>query len=139
MPKSLTIRLAGLPYHELSPNSVRRDSTWVRIRAENTQRDTWLARLYEARAQWEGHAFDGTAKVSITITVHGAGRRMDVPNWVAHGAWKILIDCLTKPKGVKYYGLGVLVDDSVKYVSGMQVLVEPDGEQATEVRIEEVE
>ena len=134
---SLTIRLPQLPYRELSPNYVRRDHTWTRIRAENTQRDTWLALLHNARDQWGGVGFDGSKKVAITITVRGAGNRMDVPNWVAHQGFKILIDCLTKPKGVKFYGLGILVDDSAKYVSGMAVKVEPMGEPETEIRIEE--
>lgn len=144
MTNALTIRLPQLPYHELSPNYARRDSTWVRIRAEEKQRDTWLALLYEAREQWEGHEFDGSAKVSITITVRGAGNRMDVPNWAAHGAWKILIDCLTRPvkstsAHQKYYGLGLLVDDNPKYVSAMAVKVEPGGDAETEIRIEVME
>ena len=64
---------------------------------------------------------------------------MDVGNWVAHGGLKVLLDCLTEPRGKKDYGVGILKDDSVRWVKAVTVQVEPEGEPVTAVTIESAE
>ena len=127
----LTFELPALPIPALSPNAYSALPThWMRAACRAAQRGDWLILLREALGP--GPYPTVATPVTIGITLRGTGRRTDVPNLVAHVGLKVLIDCLTERSG---YGLGILPDDSVRYVTSMSVTVIPNGEPATIVAI----
>lgn len=136
-PRDVSVTLAELPMPDLSPNAYLGLHHYARKDVRITQAGVWLSALREALGAPPHPRFE--CPVSITIHVQGTGNRTDVPNWVAHVGWKVLIDCLTDRKGRKNYGLGLLPDDSMRYVRGITVTVEPGGEPATTLTITPLE
>ena len=158
-----SVRLPALPMPELSLNRyLGYGGHWKRQEWRDVQRDAWLTLLSIASPaiREAANAYDdpmnslpkGSAlfrsgwypsrvfryPVSIVVRLTGTGRRWDVQNWVSHYGLKVLVDCLTAPSGRKEFGLGVLPDDSMRYVSAFAVSVEPDGEPGTEITIAEM-
>ena len=133
MPPSFTIAMPGLPDPRLAVNQLRNlyYMDHAHLVAEEAERWGWLLK----EAGIDRHP-QYTAPVRIHIRLHGTGRRGDVPNWLAHGSLKVLVDCLCEPKGNRQYGFGLLKDDSARWVRGMSVEVEPEGEPRTEITIE---
>lgn len=125
--------LPALPDPRLSPNQVRRLNHQQLGRIVNEQRDIWLWRLREALGA-PPHPKLRTP-VSITITVSGVGRKMDVQSWVMHYGFKVLVDCITEPSLTKRYGLGLIPDDRPGYVSAVTVRVEQRGEKCTKLEL----
>ena len=132
----LVIRLPVLPMPEMSVNAFLGNGThWERAKARGAQVQAWLWELKIAGAHLVPPLRPEDYPVSVTVIVRGTGYRTDPSNWVGHLGIKVLLDCLTEPKGRKTYGLGVIKDDSARYVRAFRVDWEPDGEPETEVRI----
>lgn len=138
MPRSaVTILLPTLPMPELSQNQAVRLNHWRLGEFKEDQVQDWIICLREA---WGPPPYPRLeSPVSVTFTLRGTGKRTDVSNWMGHLGLKVLLDCLTEPKGAKDYGLGILVDDSYRYVRRVSVEVEPTGEPSTEIRLEVME
>lgn len=132
--RRLVLRLGALPDPALSVNEVSGRHRMVIHKRRQEQAETWQQWLQVAGAQHE-EQFENP--VHIRVLLKGTGRRTDVSNWVCHQGLKVLVDCLTEPKGNKQYGIGLLSGDGYRAVIGMTVDVEPDGEQETIVEIEE--
>ena len=132
-----SVMLPALPLPSLSPNAYLALGVWVRAEERDVQRDQWLALLNRAGVFNQGDRPIFNKLVDITIRLTGTGRRTDPSNWTAHHGIKVLLDCLTQPQAKKIYGLGIIVDDSARYVSGFHVEWAPNGEPATEISIKE--
>ena len=141
---SWSVRLPALPLPELSLNRyLGYKGHWTRAEWRDTQRDAWLMLLSQADRQNFGVDLLGIRlrpfiyPVSIAIRLMGTGRKTDVPNWTCHYGLKVLVDCLTEPMPSvkKYFGLVIIKNDVMRYVSAYTVTVDPDGEPSTEVSI----
>jgi len=134
---ALTIRLPVLPDRNLSLNAyLANGDHWIRAKRRAAQVEEWMWELKRAGIHLAPPVT--TYPVAVTVTVRGTGRRTDPSNWVCHYGIKVLLDCLTQPKGRKSYGLSLLVDDSAKYISSFNVRWGPNGEPETEVQIESI-
>ena len=133
-PTRCTIHLGGLlPDRALHSNS--RLHWRPKYQFIVRQRGTWLQALQVALPRWQVRP-SFTSPVRIAIKLGGVGRLTDVPNWLTHYGLKVLVDCLTLPKGRKDYGIGLIPDDATKYVTEMIVMVESKPPIYTEVTIE---
>ena len=152
-PVSWSVRLPALPLPELSLNRyLGEGGHWKRAEWREVQRDAWLALLSQAspaireaddpRALFRSGWYPPprfSYPVSIAIRLTGTGRKTDVQNWVSHYSLKILVDCLTEPvpSVKKYFGLGIIKNDWMRYVRAFSVEVAPDGGLSTQVTITE--
>ena len=129
----LTLHLPALPLPGLAANA-RGHSRW-RAGLVRQQAAIWGQLLLVAGAKgnrWPADRYP----VRVTFRLRGTGRRGDVSNWAAHGGLKVLLDCLCEPRGRRTYGMGILVDDGMRYVTGFRVDVEAEGEPETVIELE---
>ena len=134
--EAMTIDLPALPMKQLSPNAFKALHRWAQTSAIQGQREAWLVMLHERLGPPPYPEFD---TYTITFRLYGVGMRTDTGSWCGHWGLKVLEDCLTRPRANKFYGLGILIDDSPKYYKQRNVEVYPDGEARTVVTITSVE
>ena len=132
----LSFVLPGLPDPRLSPNGWDRMGLWQQVKARKEQRDLYLNVLWYELGIRPVEPLERPVELRIRFT--GCGNRADASNWCLHRGIKVLLDCLTLPKGPKDYGIGLLVGDETKWVRGVSVTVDANGPKETTVEILEV-
>ena len=93
----------------------------------------WLVRKAIGR-NYGNHYANGKRSMQI---ISYRPRKLDVQN--LEGGLKQIEDILTRPKGLKNYGWGLLVDDSPKYLHRKQTIQITDTQNPrTEIIIEDI-
>lgn len=122
--EQLVITLPMLPNSNISPNKYEAMGFKARMGKRIKQRELWLEALANFFGTEEPLPYF-TKPVDIQVILKGPTvLRTDPFNWSEHKGIGVLINCLSRPRARKIYGLGIIDDDSAKYIRNITYLFE---------------